>query len=82
MSRLSSKPALPRIALYLESQPSLDLLLEYIGNSAVKIGKNLHRKLRVDAVVCDQIIEGICQRRAEARLVLPVSQSGVIYGSI
>lgn len=79
---LSFKPALPGITLYLESQPGLDLLLEDIGNRAVEVGKYLHRKLRVDSVVCDKIIEGIRQRRAEAGMALLVSQSAVIYGSI
>lgn len=56
---------------YLECQPGLDLLLEDVCNRAIKVGQNLHGQLRVDAVVCNQIIEGIRERRAEAAVEPP-----------
>lgn len=76
---MGRSPASP----YLERQPGLDLLLEDVCDRAIEVGEDLHRQLRVDAVVCDQIIERIRERRAEAEEVdLRVSQSVLVRGSI
>lgn len=62
---------------YLECQARLDLLLQNIRDRTVKVRKNFHSKLRIDACVLDEVIEGVCQGSAEAvcrKRLLRVSQ--------
>ena len=47
------------VGIYLERQTSLDLLLKHLCYSAIKVGKNLHRKLGVNAMLSDQIVESV-----------------------
>lgn len=75
------KAAAPTNTPYLERQASLDLLLEDVCDSAIKVGEDLHGQLGVDAVVCNQIIEGIRERSAEADVVIQVSQSVAFHDS-
>lgn len=50
----------------LELKSSFYVLLESLSDGLVKIAQNLHSKLRVDALVADEIIKGICQSEANA----------------
>lgn len=51
---------------HLKRQPSLNLVLKGLSNDAVKLGQDLHGKLRVDALVPNKFIERIRQAGAEA----------------
>lgn len=55
-----------RNASYLECQPRAHVGLQHFGNGPVEVGQNLHRKLGVDAVLCDQVIERIRQSGTDA----------------
>lgn len=50
----------------LELQPTLDILLQCLGNGLVKIAENLHSKLRVDALLADQVVERVRQSEPDA----------------
>jgi len=52
-------------ANHLERQPRLDLLLQRLGNNAIELGEDLHGELGVDALLADQLVQGICQGDAE-----------------
>lgn len=55
-----------RNASYLERQPRAHVGLQHLGNGAIKVCQDLHRQLGVDAVLRDQVIEGIRQGSANA----------------
>ena len=52
---------------YLERQPGLHLLRQNLSDAAIEVRKDLHRKLRFDAPLADQVIEGVRKRHADAR---------------
>lgn len=45
----------------LERQPGFDILLERFRNRLIKVAQDLHRELRVDALVADEVIERVGQ---------------------
>ncbi len=45
--------------MYFETQASLDLVGQYLRDSAVEVGENLHGKLRLNPTFVDKIIECI-----------------------
>lgn len=49
----------------LETQACLDVLLQRLGDGLVKVTQDLHSQLRVDPLVTDEIIKGICQSHAD-----------------
>ena len=51
---------------YLEGQPRLHLLRQGLGDATIKVRQDLHRQLGLDATLADEIIEGICERHADA----------------
>lgn len=51
---------------HLERQPCLDLVLKHVCDGSVEVGEDLHRQLRVDASVRDEVIESVCQGGADA----------------
>ena len=51
---------------HLESQSSLDFILQSLGNDAVKLGEDLHGELRIDALLPDQLVQGVGQGNTEA----------------
>lgn len=53
-------------SIHLERQPRLDLVLQRLSDGAIKVGEDLHRQLRVDAVLADEIVKGVSQRIADA----------------
>lgn len=57
-------PAVRRY-IYLECQTRPDLLLQNFGDGSVEVGKDLHRQLRVDAVILNQVIQGVCESDAD-----------------
>lgn len=46
---------------YLERHPRLHLVLQHLCNAAIEVAQDLHRKLRLDAALSDQLVEGIHQ---------------------
>lgn len=46
---------------YLERHPRLDLVLQHLCDTAIEVAQDLHRKLRLDAALSDQLVEGIHQ---------------------
>lgn len=60
------------IRIHLERQARPDLFLQDLGNRSVKVRQDLHGQLGIDAVLGDQVIEGVRQGGADAarRLVL------------
>lgn len=70
MTRPCSSPCTgPRIRgknrPYLESESSPDLVSQDFGDDLVKGREDLHRQLRLDATLVDQIIESVGQRQTE-----------------
>lgn len=53
----------------LEGQPGSHFLREHLGYHLVEGGENLHRQLRLDAAIVDQIIQGVGQGEAETAVV-------------
>jgi hypothetical protein len=51
---------------YLECQPRLHLVLQHVRDCAIEVGQDLHRQLRVDAGVRDEVIEGVCESGTDA----------------
>ena len=51
---------------YLECQPRLHLVLQHVRDRAIEVGQNLHRQLRVDAGVRDEVIKGVCESGTDA----------------
>lgn len=60
-----------RAGAHLERQARADLLLQDLGDSAVEVGEDLHGQLGIDAVVLDQVIEGVGQSCAYATRCAP-----------
>lgn len=72
--RLASGPhAKPGVAAssYLELQSASHVLLQRLSDGLIKIAQNLHRQLRVDARIADEVIESVCQSQADAAFVSP-----------
>lgn len=55
-----------RRIIHLERQTGPDPVLQDLGNRPVEVRKDLHSELGIDAVLGDQIIEGVCQGGADA----------------
>jgi hypothetical protein len=55
--------------IYLERQARLDLLLQNFTNGSVEVAKDLHRQLRVDTMLRDQVIEGIGKRCSDTAAI-------------
>jgi hypothetical protein len=53
--------------MYLERQPRLHLIRQHFCNAAIKVRKDLHRKLGLDATLADQVVEGVRQSHADAK---------------
>jgi hypothetical protein len=60
---------------YLESKISLDLLSENLGNVAIKIVQNFHRKLRRDAPFGNKVIQRVGKRHPYPIVLAPISTS-------
>lgn len=56
----------PSDAIHLEGQPILDVLLQRLGDGLVEVAQDLHRQLRVDTLVADEIVERVRQGKADA----------------
>lgn len=50
----------------LELQPTLDVLLQRLGDGLVEVAENLHGELGVYALFADQVVEGVCQSEPDA----------------
>lgn len=55
-----------RRRLYLELQATLDILLQRLCDGLVKVAQNLHRQLRVDALIADEVVERVRQSEPDA----------------
>ena len=66
----STRTSDQRSGNHLERQPRLDLLLQSLGNDAVKLGEDLHGELRVDALLADQLVQGVRQGDTEATEIM------------
>ena len=53
---------------YLEREPRLDLLPQRLGDATIEVRQDLHRQLRLDAALADQVIESVGQRHADAKV--------------
>lgn len=53
--------ALVGVTIYLELKPALDVLLKRLGNSLVKVAQDLHRQLRVNALLANQVVQRVSQ---------------------
>lgn len=51
---------------HLKLKSSFNVLLKSLSDGLIEIAQDLHGKLRVDALVADEIIEGICQSETNA----------------
>lgn len=63
-----SKSVVPRKGpgrIYLESQSRLDLVCQNFRDTSIKVCQYLHRELRLDTSLADQIVKGICERHAD-----------------
>lgn len=49
----------------LELEPRLDVLLERFRDGLIEIAQDLHGQLRIDALIADEIVEGIGQSKAD-----------------
>lgn len=57
----------PRTAhIHLEGQTALDVLLQRLGDGLIKVAQDLHRQLRVDALLADEVVESIRQSETDA----------------
>jgi hypothetical protein len=56
--------------MYLESQPRLHFLSQNLCNTSIEVRQDLHGKLRLDATFADQIIEGIRESHADAKVAV------------
>lgn len=70
-SRTPVSPSLPPYpaagrTIHLELQTALDVLLERLGDGLVEVGQDLHRQLRADVPVADEIVERVRQSEADA----------------
>jgi hypothetical protein len=67
---VSPRPSPPnlKICMYFERQPRLHLVGQYLCDTAIKVRQDLHRELRFDAPLTDQVIEGVRERHADARI--------------
>lgn len=70
----SSQPtfavALPRhlpSTTNLERQSRLHLIGQHFRNRAIEVREDLHRQLRLDATLADEVVERVRQRHADAR---------------
>lgn len=54
--------------IHLERQAGLDLLLQHFGDGAVEVGEDLHGELGIDAVLGDQIVEGVRESGTDATM--------------
>lgn len=52
-------------SMYLESQPSANLVRENLRDNAVIVGEDLHSQLWLDPTLVDQIIERVGEREPE-----------------
>jgi len=52
---------------YLERQARLNLLSKHLRDTPIEVRQDLHRKLRLDATLADQVVERIRERHADAR---------------
>lgn len=59
-------PKTPLGRTHLELQARLDVLLQRLGDGLVEVAQDLHRQLRVDALIADEVVERIRQRKADA----------------
>jgi hypothetical protein len=55
-----------RMRSHLEGHPVLDVSLQRLGNGLIEVAEDLHGKLRVDALIADQIVERIRKRKTDA----------------
>lgn len=69
------------MGIYLELQTTLHVLLQRLGDGLVKVAEDLHRQLRVDTLLADQVIEGICQSETDAAAVSPGTPQPRINGA-
>jgi hypothetical protein len=67
---VSPRPSPPNLktCMYLERQSRLHLVSQYLCDTAIKVRQDLHRELRFDAPLADQVIEGVRERHADARI--------------
>ena len=54
--------------MYLERQSRLHLVSQYLCDTAIKVRQDLHRELRFDAPLADQVIEGVRESHADASI--------------
>jgi hypothetical protein len=50
----------------LKGKPILDVLLQRLGNGLVEVAQDLHRQLRVDTLITDEVVERVRQGKADA----------------
>lgn len=55
---------------YLELQTVLDVLLQGFGDGLVEVAEDLHRQLRVYALLADEVIERVRQSEADTAVML------------
>lgn len=53
----------------LESQARLDLVGEHVGNGLVEVCEDSHGELRLDAALCDERVERVCECAADTAFV-------------
>lgn len=51
---------------YLERQPRLHLVCQHLRDTPVEVREDLHRKLRLDTALANQIVQRIRERHANA----------------
>jgi len=51
---------------YLERQPRLDMRAQHLRHRSIEIGEDLHRKLRGDVAIGDQVVQSIGEGHSDA----------------
>ncbi len=64
--RLHPLSAVSFAVTYLECQSGPHLLCQHLRDTTVKVRQDLHRQLRLDATLADQVVKGVCQSHADA----------------
>ncbi|KND87877.1 hypothetical protein TOPH_07523 [Tolypocladium ophioglossoides CBS 100239] len=59
----------------LELQAALDVLLQRLRDRLVEVAQDLHRQLRVDALIANEVVERVRQSEPDARAARPASAS-------
>lgn len=53
--------------MYLERQPRLHFIRQCLSDTPIEVRQDLHRQLRLDATLTNEVVESVRERHANAR---------------